>query len=80
MRSHARLDGRRRPRPFTLGFLKGLFFQLVIFFETFLDKTKELPKKKKHTKKLRVNVVLNNKVDPMHDTTNTCSCDGGVRS
>ena len=35
----------------------------------------ELPKNTK--KKLRVNVVLNNKEAPMHDTTNTCSCDYG---
>ena len=26
-----------------------------------------------------MNIVLNNKDDPMHDTTNTCSCDCGVR-
>ena len=29
---------------------------------------------------MRVNTVLNNKEDPMHDTTNTSSCDCGVRS
>ena len=29
---------------------------------------------------LRVNIVLNNKEAPMHDTTNTCSCDCGVRA
>ena len=34
----------------------------------------------KTTKKLRVNIVLNHTEDAMHDTTNTCSCDSGVRS
>ena len=28
---------------------------------------------------LRVNIVLNKKKDPMHDTTNIGSCDCGVR-
>ena len=30
------------------------------------------PKKKNKQKKLRVNILLNNKEAPMHDTINTC--------
>ena len=58
---------------------KAYFFNFSIFektIETF--KRKELPTK--IPPKLRVNVVLNKEEAPMHDTTNTCSCDCGVRA
>ena len=44
------------------------------------SRRQETHAKKDKQKKLRVNIVLNNKDDPMDDTTNTCSCDCGVRS
>ena len=60
---------------------KAYFFHFSKF-KNFLDIKKERNYRKKktnHKKKLRVKIVLNNKEDPMHDSTNTCSCDCGVR-
>ena len=57
----------------------GFFFFFI--FPPLLRARKERNyQKKKNTKKQESNIVLNNKEDPMHDTTNTCSCDYGVRS
>ena len=61
---------------FMLGFLIGLRFQLFNFFTPKKKSTTQKHKKKK----LRGNIVLNNKEAPMHDTTNTCPCDCGVRA
>ena len=76
-RTHARPDARRRPRPFYVGIFERLTFPTIHFFTK-----KDIYNKgtiQETPQKLRANIVLNNKEDPMHETTNTCSCDCGVR-
>ena len=52
----------------------------VFSFFKFLDIEKKGTAPKNTNQSLRVNIVLNNKEDPMHDATDTCSCDCGVRA
>ena len=78
-RGHTRADARththaqRRARPVHVGIFQRITFSTFQNFTNLVDTAKT-------KKKLRVKIVLKNKVDPMHDTTNTCSCDGGVRA
>ena len=68
--------------PYTLPWYRSeerLDFFNIFKISKLLRHRKERNYLKKH-KKLRVNIVLNNKEDPVHDTTNTCSCDCGVRA
>ena len=58
---------------------KACFFSFFFFKKTLDTEKKGITQQNTKTK-LRVNVVLNNKEAPMHDTTNTCSCDWGVRA
>ena len=67
--THARTPEDDHDR-FVLGFFKGLLFQFFKLKKTFQTKNTK--------NELRVNIVLNNEEDPMHVTTNTCSCDCGV--